>query len=159
MDVTRGDQPCPVRWKAFLSYGSNKTQLLLLFVKLWQGSKYASCLNGKSLHVAVNNNCFRLSSLDVQTVDSALVDALECSHEEADTRLLLHAQHAAESQPSSIVIHSPDTDVAVLCCHVQEQPRFTFGLERSRGHGSSIYSLSVHNYRMEWLLFCLLFMP
>ena len=37
--------------------------------------------------------------------------------------------------------------------------RFTFGLERSRGQGSSIYSLSAHNYRMEWLLFRLLFMP
>ena len=119
--MTRGDQPCPVRWKAFLSHGSIKTQLLLLFVKLWQGSKYASCLDGKVLCVAVNNNCFHLSSLDGQTVGSALMDALEFSHEEANTRLLLHVQHAVESQPSSIVIRSPDTDVAVLCCHAQEQ--------------------------------------
>lgn len=35
-------------------------------------------------------------------------------HEEADTRLLLHAQHASHDY-GRIVIHSPDTDVAVLC--------------------------------------------
>ena len=38
---------------------------------------------------------------------------LRSDHEEADTRLLLHAKHAATTHPR-IVIHSPDTDVAVL---------------------------------------------
>ena len=35
-------------------------------------------------------------------------------HEEADTRLLLHASHASRTS-SRIVFQSPDTDVAVLC--------------------------------------------
>jgi hypothetical protein len=38
---------------------------------------------------------------------------LRSDHEEADTRLLLHAKHAANTHPR-IVIQSPDTDVAVL---------------------------------------------
>ena len=38
---------------------------------------------------------------------------LYCDHEEADTRLLLHAKHAAESN-SSVIIRSPDTDVAII---------------------------------------------
>ena len=38
---------------------------------------------------------------------------LHSGHEEADTRLLLHAKHAATSHPR-IVIQSPDTDAAVL---------------------------------------------
>ena len=35
-------------------------------------------------------------------------------HEEADTRLLIHASHASRTS-SRIVIQLPDTDVAVLC--------------------------------------------
>ena len=41
-------------------------------------------------------------------------EPLACSHEEADTRLLLHAKHASSSI-SQVIIHSPDTDVLVLC--------------------------------------------
>jgi len=37
-----------------------------------------------------------------------------CSHEEADTRLILHAHHAALNGFRSIVIKSVDTEVAVL---------------------------------------------
>jgi hypothetical protein len=45
---------------------------------------------------------------------------LRSHHEEADTRLLLHAKHAANTHPR-IVIQSPDTDVAVLSiAHFQD---------------------------------------
>ena len=45
---------------------------------------------------------------------------LRSDHEEADTRLLLHAKHAANTHPR-IVIQSPDTDVAVLSvAHFEE---------------------------------------
>ena len=40
--------------------------------------------------------------------------SLRSDHEEADTLLLLHAQHASHDH-KRIVIQSPDTDVAVLC--------------------------------------------
>ena len=39
---------------------------------------------------------------------------LRSDHEEADTRLLLHAKHASEDH-ERIVIQSPDTDVVLLC--------------------------------------------
>ena len=48
----------------------------------------------------------------VMTADC--VEQLTCSHEEADTRLVLHASHASSGGYSTIVIHSPDTDVAIL---------------------------------------------
>ena len=47
------------------------------------------------------------------------VPELFCSHEEADTRLLLQCRYAAKSN-SSVVIQSPDTDVLVITmskCH------------------------------------------
>ena len=47
------------------------------------------------------------------------VPELFCSHEEADTRLLLHCGYAARSY-STVVIQSPDTDVLLISlskCH------------------------------------------
>ena len=41
---------------------------------------------------------------------SAPVPELKCSHEEADTRMILHAHHAG----GTCVIHSDDTDVQIL---------------------------------------------
>ena len=40
---------------------------------------------------------------------------LKCSHEEADTRMLLHATHASQNGYKTTVIVSEDTDVMVLC--------------------------------------------
>ena len=42
------------------------------------------------------------------------VTALHCDHEEADTRMLLHAKHASQDA-QRVVIQSPDTDVLLLC--------------------------------------------
>ena len=47
---------------------------------------------------------------------------LYCSHEEADTRMLLHAMHAdkefgRKNTKGRIIVKSPDTDVFVLCVH------------------------------------------
>ena len=42
------------------------------------------------------------------------VTALHCDHEEADTRMLLHAKHAIRDA-LRVVIQSPDTDVLLLC--------------------------------------------
>ena len=44
------------------------------------------------------------------------IDALKSNHEEADTRMILHAAYAVRDSPiPAIVIQSPDTDVLVLC--------------------------------------------
>jgi hypothetical protein len=48
---------------------------------------------------------------------------LSCSHEEADTRMLLHAMHAdkefgRKNTKGRIIVKSPNTDVFVLCVHL-----------------------------------------
>ena len=45
------------------------------------------------------------------------VPELDCDHEEADTRLLLNANHALSHAVENIVIKSPATDVGILCLH------------------------------------------
>ena len=51
--------------------------------------------------------------------NSAAVEYLPLSsnHEEADTRIILHAIHAADNGATTIVVRSPDTDVLVLLLH------------------------------------------
>ena len=43
-----------------------------------------------------------------------ITDLAPCNHEEADTRVILHAAHAAHTGHSKITIHTVDTDVVVL---------------------------------------------
>ena len=65
--------------------------------------------------VIVFGGCFMDGKRAVQVTNEGCenVLSLRSDHEEADTRLLLHAKHAAETH-NRIVIQSPDTDVAVL---------------------------------------------
>ena len=42
------------------------------------------------------------------------VPARSCTQEEADTRMLFHAHHAAQNGYVSVCLRSPDTDVAVI---------------------------------------------
>ena len=44
-----------------------------------------------------------------------MVAGLQSNQEEADTRIILHAAHAAENGYSAVVITADDTDVLVLC--------------------------------------------
>ena len=46
--------------------------------------------------------------------------ALESNHEEADTRLLLHAKHAMNTN-DAVTIRSPDTDVFILCAAMRKR--------------------------------------
>ena len=62
------------------------------------------------------DKCFRMHA-ENGTVISETVPDLQCTHEEADTRMLLHAKHAAENGSQSVVIKTPDTDVEVLAYH------------------------------------------
>jgi len=57
--------------------------------------------------------CFQLSVNDSKVVCEEITE-LNSSHEETDTKLLLHAKHTSENNETTIIIESPDTDVAIL---------------------------------------------
>ena len=54
-------------------------------------------------------------------MSSMAVPELECHQEEADTRLFLHARHAASPRSAVVIIRSPDTDFAVIGCSLAAQ--------------------------------------
>ena len=72
----------------------------------WQKEKYANKLPGKTLVVTCGREAYQLSSGVVERLTD-----LDSSQEEADTRLLLHAAHAARSHFVAVIIVSEDTDV------------------------------------------------
>ena len=109
--ITRQDQKTPKQFKKFLASGENKECLVEFLFQCW-----SKCDPGKladiSLIVSHGEACHSLkvieNALEVQRISELFSD-----HEEADTRLLLHARHAAQVF-STVVIKSPDTDVMIL---------------------------------------------
>ena len=67
------------------------------------------------MYVACEEKCYMLT--EIEWVE---VPELSSTHEEADTRLLLHAFYAAESYTEAIIVTSEDTDAMVLCLAFQK---------------------------------------
>ena len=66
------------------------------------------------VYVCHDEKCHRLDPVvdnEPNTIEE--IATLSCDHEEADTRMLLHANHASQSH-GSIVIKSPDTDMFII---------------------------------------------
>lgn len=99
------DVPIPRNWQAFLRTDMNKTELFSFLstaaskMHLEPGKQLIATLDQKVITVPVLHDVTRLSP---------------CSHEEADTRLILHAAHAAQGGVKRLLIRSVDTDVVVL---------------------------------------------
>ena len=97
------------QWRKFLGSSCNKISLIKFLVSEWRHLKYQQKIGDKSLFVTCEDACYKL------TADSWEEAAeLRCSHEEADTRLLLHARHAADAGSKAVIITAEDTDVLVL---------------------------------------------
>lgn len=116
--VTGPAQKCPKQWKKFLSSGDNKTSLTKFLLDQWSDPSYADRIGRHVLYFAAEDKCMKIFVIDGQ-VKSQQVEELECTQEEADTRIILHAKHAADNGESTIVIKSPDSDVTMLACHFQ----------------------------------------
>ena len=67
-------------------------------------------LNDKHIYVASEE-----TSLHINNDQWAEVAGLQSNQEEADTRIILHAAHAAEEGYRAVVVTPDDTDVMVLC--------------------------------------------
>ena len=102
----------PGNWQNFLRVDSNKTELfkfLSTALLEWfdQEDKQLVITDGEA--VLSKPLLPDLTSLD------------PCNHEEADSRMLLHASHAAKHGHHSIVIRTVDTDVVVLAVSVVQE--------------------------------------
>ncbi|KAJ8389301.1 hypothetical protein AAFF_G00121660 [Aldrovandia affinis] len=98
------------QWRKFLSSSANKANLIRFLVAEWKTPKLRDRLSDKQLYVASEESCLHI------TKDQwAEVASLQSNQEEADTRMILNAAHAAEEGYSAVVVTADDTDVLLLC--------------------------------------------
>lgn len=114
------NQPIPTQWKRFLSNGHNKESLIRFVVDAWKNLK-SSDLPSLTLYATRDDMCLKLHACSESSanVETTFVPELKSDHEEADTRLLLHAKHASENGYRAVAIKSPDTDVFVMMAAMQ----------------------------------------
>ena len=131
-------QKTPKQWKKYLADSRNKTALVEFLFSVWcQGDFHAT--NDIQIYYAHGEVCHSLvvesGSLKIMTINE-----LRCDHEESDTRMLLHAQHASENF-QNVVIKSPDTDVAVTCLCLLSQLNANVHFYTGVGNKSRIINL------------------
>ena len=97
----------------FLSCNDNKDALTAFVVSEWKKEKYRLLIEDKCVYVMNGENVFKINHDSV-----SLVENLKSIHEEADTRMILHAKHSSNSY-NRILIANPETDVFALCDSLQ----------------------------------------
>lgn len=99
-------------WDKFLKSVGNKKELIKFLVSQWKRPEKRIRLKEKTLYVTCEDKCFKI------TRNSCVeVEELESSQEEADTRILLHAHHAAHHGSKTVVICAEDSDIFYLCLY------------------------------------------
>ena len=73
-----------------------------------------------------------------------LTSLASCNHEEADSRMLLHASHAAQHGHHAILIRTVDTDVVVLAVSLAQELQPEDKLWLAFGTGQSFCYLAAH---------------
>ena len=116
--ITNPNTPLPKQWDKFLADPRNKRNLTEFLSNSWITLASSSLapnqifVTGGGFHeIQLCKMVSRNPDLTHGTVTN--VEELFANHEEADTRMLLHASHAA-STCNRVVIWSPDTDVSIL---------------------------------------------
>ena len=104
----------PPNWKQFLTKGENKTKLPMFYTEYMVENEGATLDEKHSLYISGGQVD---KVVKITKEDTLEVEALKSNHEEADTRIVVHAKTAAQIGAEHIVVCSPDTDVLVLLVH------------------------------------------
>ena len=100
-----GTSKTPGNWQSFLRDASNKTELLHFLAEMCEAEITSTVIITKGEHAISNTR----KSLDAVS---------PCCHEEADTRIFVHAMDATIDGRKSIIIKANDTDVLVIAISV-----------------------------------------
>ncbi|KAK3885071.1 hypothetical protein Pcinc_010725 [Petrolisthes cinctipes] len=104
MDKTK--LPLPTNWKSFLRDNNNKTELF-------------EFLADKIVTMCPDNVVVVTKGDQDLSNRSISLDGLSpCHHEEADSRIFIHALHAAKQQMTSVLIKACETDVLIVAVNV-----------------------------------------
>ena len=116
-------------WSKLLCAASNKIEIVKFLLLQWKNHEFRSKLVDRELYVTSEDQCWKLASSTCE-----LVPELQCNHEEADTRIILHAQHASGK---CAVVHCDDTHVLIILL-VHSQSLGKCYIKKGKGSKSSI---------------------
>lgn len=102
----------PGNWQNFLRVDSNKTELFRFL-----SAALMEWFDQEDKQLVITDGEAVLS----KPLLPDLTSLAPCNHEEADSRMLLHASHAAKHGHHSIVIWTVDTDVVVLAVSLVQE--------------------------------------
>lgn len=104
-----------------MSSGKNKESLMAFLANQWRTYPSSFLRSLACLYITSRDKCICLTSAvsKENPIISNNVPELESDHEEADTRLLLHSKHSAQTY-DRIIIKTPDTDVLVISIAMQK---------------------------------------
>ena len=88
-------------WKKFLCNEENKRRLCSFLLEEWKKGKYAPKLQGEHLVFVKERKCISSTCTDGKNVVTEEIEKLSSSHEEADTRIILHCNDVAANSPKS----------------------------------------------------------
>lgn len=97
------------QWRKFLACPFNKESLIQVVVEEWKHAKNREKIAGKDVYVTVKEKCYKITQSGSEEIEE-----LRTTQEEADTRLIFHAKHAAKAGYQCLTIVADDTDVLVL---------------------------------------------
>ena len=130
-----GSAPIPGNWRNFLRVDLNKQELFSFLSKALIQS-----FDEDNKELVVTDGELVLCVPPQQDIHSLA----PCSHEEADSRMLLHVAHAAQYGHNRILIRTVDTDVVVLAVMVAQTLPAEDEVWLAFGTGKSFRYLAAH---------------
>ena len=121
--ITGPEQKRPRDWQQALKSSSFKTGFFHFLSIEWRKRSYAHIIEGHHVYIGLEETCF-MFFVESGEVIRTEVPALNCQHEEADTRMMFHLQNIVQSLPhAKVSVRSNDTDVLILLVyHVHHMP-------------------------------------
>ena len=107
---------CPSNWAQFLKDSLFKEELYTFLAEELTPLTYPE---GRQLYATSKENILSNGSLPME----------DCDHEDADSRMLLHAKHAISQGMNKVRILSNDTDVVIIGLGVYHRLRASFHFE------------------------------
>lgn len=129
-----GTGKTPSNWQSFLRDENNKQELFHFIADKVTEMKTANIVIVTKGEDAVSNQTTNLDAI------------APCSHEEADTRIFLHAQHAVKQGHKSLMIDANDTDILIIATSVMPY-LMQLGLEKmwvTFGKGEKTRWIPIH---------------
>ena len=140
--ILNKNQNVPKQWRKYMSSGENKESLVAFLCEYWCTYETSKLNNLECMYITSKDRCYLLvpgSSPNAVLLHQEIRE-LESNHEEADTRLLLHSQHASFSH-DRIIVKCSDTDVFVLC--IANQNNITKPLLLMTGTGNKLCIIDI----------------